>query len=351
MAMNRASARIEQFPLLRGHPLVRLVFVVLISLAALAVRLELKDLLPPGYPFVTFFPAVIVSSFLFGRATGIFAGVLCGLLSWFFLIPPLGGFALDRASITAMAFYFGVVAVDILLIDRMQAANKRLLESREQGRILAEQSAKLAERSELLFQELQHRVGNNLQMVAAVLSLQLRSLDEPKARRAISDSVARIQVIGSIQRRLYRNNGELVPLDDFIREVCDQLMRSGGRPGVTYGIEAASGLVLPPEAAVPMALILAEALANALEHGFANREHGRIDIRLDQTPDAVTLTVRDNGAGLPQGFDAAQVDSLGLRISRTLGRQLSAEYQLEDNNPGCTMRLALPARLFTPHMS
>ncbi len=340
--------RITRLPLMQARPVARTVITLVLCLLALAVRWLIAPYVPPGYPFVTFFPTVIVSSFLFGKRAGILAGVVCGLFSWYFFIPPAAVFSFDQASFVAMLFYTGVVAVDIVLIHWMQLANRRLREAREEGRRLAEESERLVARTDLLFQELQHRVGNNLQMVAAVLSMQLRHMEEPTARRAISDAVQRVQVIGSIQRRLYRSNGELVPLDDFIGEVCDQLMISSGRPGITCSVNAASGLVLPPDAAVPMALILAEALANAMEHGFVDRDAGRVDVVLEHDADEMTLQVRDNGAGLPAHFDIAKADSLGLRISRVLSRQLGATYVLEDAGPGCRMSLTLPSARFAP---
>lgn len=346
MGLDKGITSIERLPLLQDRPVARYAMAALGALAALGLRFACDGIMPAGYPFVVFFPPVIVISFLLGRGPGILAGALCGVFAWTFFIAPANGYVFDASSAVAMAFYTGVVTVDVVLIHWMQVTNARLRDAREQGRILAETSAGLAERSELLFQELQHRVGNNLQMVAAVLSLQLRTLDEPMARRAISDAVARVQVIGSIQRRLYRSNGELVPLDDFIGEVCDQLMRSSGHSGIACIVEAESGLVLPPDAAVPMALILAEALANALEHGFAGRESGRIEVRLERHDGSVTLRVRDDGAGLPPGFAAGQVDTLGLRISRVLSRQLDAEYVLESADPGCAMTLVLPAGRF-----
>lgn len=343
---SSATHSFERLPLFPGRPLLRYTIALILSLLAVAIRWQLSGSLPPGYPFVTFFPPVILTAFLLGRGAGVLTAALCGLSARFFFITPVGSFALDRASMIAMAFYCAVVTVDIALIHAMQVTNARLRRSREKGRLLAEQSARLVERSDLLFQELQHRVGNNLQMVAAVLSLHLRGLDEPRARSAINDAVARIQVIGAIQRRLYRHDGEVVPLDQFIREVCDQLMRSGARPGITCSVRAESGMVLPPDAAVPMALVLAEALANALEHGFAGRETGQITIVLDHGPETVMLSVHDDGAGLPPGFDPGQADSLGLRISRILCRQLGAVYQLQDANPGCRMTLSLPAQRF-----
>jgi two-component sensor histidine kinase len=348
--LSKATERIARLPLMQARPAGRATITVALCVMALGARALLGPYFPPGYPFVTFFPAVIVSSFLFGARAGALAGLLCGLFAWYFFIPPFQTLTIDQATLIAMAFYTGVVVVDVLLIHWMQGANHRLHAAREEGRRLAEESARLAARTDLLFQELQHRVGNNLQMVAAVLSMQLRGLEEPTARRAISDAVQRVQVIGSIQRRLYRSNGELVPLDDFVGEVCDQLMISSGRPGITCSVKAASGLVLPPDAAVPMALILAEALANAMEHGFVDRDAGRVDVVLEHEADHMTLQVRDNGAGLPRDFDIGQADSLGLRISRVLSRQLGATYVLEDAGPGCRMQLTVPAARFAPHV-
>jgi two-component sensor histidine kinase len=134
----------------------------------------------------------------------------------------------------------------------------------------------------------------------------------------------------------------------YVGEVCNQLMISSGRPGITCSVKAMTGLVLPPDAAVPMALILAEALANAMEHGFVDREAGRVDVVLEHEADQMTLQVRDNGAGLPADFDIGKADSLGLRISRVLSRQLGATYVLEDAGPGCRMCLTLPSARFAP---
>ncbi|MFC0204364.1 sensor histidine kinase [Novosphingobium soli] len=340
----------ERLPLLPGKPLVQYAVTVVLCLVALWLRWELDGAFPPGYPFLTFFPAVILSSFLFGPRPGLVAAVLCGLFAWYVFIPPRLSFAVDGGTITAMMFYTGVVAVDIGLVHLMQAANARLLLAREEVRALAEERGQLVERSELLFQEMQHRVGNNLQMVGAVLSLQMRNLTEPTARRALSDAAARLQVIGNIQRQLYRQDGQLVPLDSFLTEVCAKMMASSARPGITCKVDAQPDIVLRPDSAVPVALIVTEAIANALEHGFRDRESGSISVRVASEDGAVFLCVEDDGAGLPPGFDAARAESIGLRISRVLSRQLEAEMALENGARGACMTLRLPSwRLADSH--
>lgn len=333
-----------------GRPLIQYGVTVLLCLLSLLIRWEADPFFPPGYPFVSFFPAVILSAFLFGVRPGIVAGVLCGFFAWYLFIPPRMSFAsMDRGSLTAMVFYSVVVATDIVLVHLMQSANARLRGAREDVRHLAEERGHLAERTQVLFQELQHRVGNNLQMVGAVLSLQMRNLSDPDAKKALADATARLQVIGAIQRRLYRQDGALVPLDVFLEEMSNKIMQSSAQPGITCRIEAERDIVMRPDSAVPMALILSEAIANALEHGFTDRTEGNILVQVRREDGAVIVTVSDDGVGLPPGFDPEKADSIGLRISRVLARQLAAHHSLENGERGARMTLLVPSsRLAEP---
>lgn len=337
----------ERLPLLPDRPAVQYATTIALCLIAFWLRWALDAAFPPGYPFLTFFPAVIVSSFLFGPRPGIIAAILCGVFAWYMFIPPRFSFALDPRTLTAMTFYACVVATDIALVHFMQTANSRLHDAREEVRELAEERRQLAERAELLFQEMQHRVGNNLQMVGAVIALQMRGLTEPTAYRALSEASARLQVIGNIQRQLYNHDGQLVALDSFLGEVCARTMESNARPGITCTIEAAPGITLRPDSAIPVALIVTEALANALEHGFADRPHGAIIVRLVLLPDMVMLQVEDDGVGLTPGFDPTDADSTGLRISRVLCQQLGGQIALENRDRGACMTLNLPLSRLT----
>jgi len=341
--------RMEQLPLLADRRWVAYVCVVLLSVLAWVVRLTLDHVFPPGFPYLTFFPAVILSSFLFGRAPGIVSAIICGLLAWYFFIPPAYSFGLQRGTAVALIFYFGVVSVDIALIHWMQRANERLLAERERNRQLAEdrgrlaeERGRLAEQTELLFRELQHRVSNNLQMVGAVLTLQKRGISDPAARQALDDASSKLQMIGRIQRQLYSTSGEQVTLDVFLPELANDLIGAGGKPGVSCSMDAEPGILLPPDAAIPVALIMAEAVANAIEHGFADKEHGRIAITLARHGGQIELSVHDDGHGLPAGFDFAHATSLGLKVARTLASNLDASLTIKAADPGTRLKLLLP---------
>ncbi len=338
-ATHRVFGRL---PLLRDRRPLAYLAALLLSAIAWWIRWELDPAFPPGFPYLTFFPAVIISSFLFGRGPGTFSAVLCGLLAWYFFIPPIHTFGLDSRTFVALGFYAGVVAVDIGLVDAMQRANQR--SSR-----LADEQRQLAERTELLFSELQHRVSNNIQMVGAMLSLQQRQVIDPIARMVLADASTKLQLIGRIQRQLYSTTGEQVPLDIFLRDLMADLFAADSKPGVLHRIEAASGIRLSPDLAIPLALIMAEGIANAMEHGFADRDFGEIAVTLTRENDAIELCVIDDGAGLPPGFDLHRSDSLGLKLVRSLAKQMEAQVRIETlPASGTILRLSLPQRACQP---
>jgi hypothetical protein len=132
----------------------------------------------------------VLTAFIFGIRAGILSAVICGLLSWYFFIPPSNAFSWNARTAVALGLYTFVVAVDLPLMYWTQVAYGALVAEREN-------SARLAGNREVLFRELQHRVGNNLQMVAAMLGLQQRRLTG-EAAVAISEASRRVTLIGSV---------------------------------------------------------------------------------------------------------------------------------------------------------
>jgi len=328
----------DRLPYGSGRGLAGLVGAVTLSLAAAGLRLALDDLFPPGFPYLTFFPAVILSSFLFGARAGAIAGLLCGLLAWYYFIPPYRSFALQGGTWVALLFYAAVVGLDVLLILWLQRANRRLRAERERNEALAD-------RSELLFRELQHRVANNLQMVGAVLHHHERDVSDALARAALSEAAHKLELIGRIQRQLYGSDGSPVALDSFLAQLVDDVMAAGGKPGVRHLLRVAPGIVLAPDVAIPLALILAEGIANAVEHGFTGRTSGCIAVTVTREAGAIALVIADDGEGLPPDFALDAASSLGLRVSRTLARQIGGTLSLCERPGGAALRLVIPDRV------
>lgn len=335
---NASGRWIEQLPLAQDRPVLGSVMTLAIVAAALLVRMITDPLLPPGYPYVTFFPAVIVTSFLFGVRLGALSALLCGVLACFFFIPPAYGFALTHGAGFALGFYVLVVATDLALVHWMQTANRQLAREREMTRALADTR-------EMLFRELQHRVSNNLQVAASLLSLQKRQLADEGAKAALDEAAGRLALIGRISRQLYDPTGAAQALLPFLESLCRGVIEASGRSDVALRVSGDAQVRLKPDAAVPTALIVAEAVANAVEHGFAEQRSGRIEVEANRDRSGcLEVTVRNDGHALPIGFDVNASTSLGLRIATTLARGQSASFSLAGQDD-TTATLMLPAHL------
>ncbi|BBF69570.1 sensor histidine kinase [Sphingomonas bisphenolicum] len=336
--MQRSNERfVERLPLVLDRPVYAYILTSCFCAAALLLRIAAEPLLPVGYPFVTFFPAVILSSFLFGVRPGLFAGIICGAISWYVFIPPYGALTLNPAVAVAMLFYTGVVAVDIALIHFMQRANFNLAVERERSRALAENR-------ELLFHELQHRVSNNLQVVAAMLSLQRRHVDHEVARQALDDASARLSLVGRISRALYDPSGAGQDMRIFLTTLTTDIVEASGRTDIGVVVTAPDGLRLDPNITVPLALVVAESVSNAMEHGLPDRG-GAIGVTLEMVDGALTLQIADDGQGVAPDFQLERGESLGLRIAHALAAQLGGHFALTSApQGGAVARLDLPVR-------
>lgn len=322
-----------RLPLAANKPWQGYAAAIVLSVLATLVRQALEGVLPPGFPFLTYFPALVVTAFVFGWRAGVLAALLGFFLSWYFFIPPVLSFSLHKGSLYALALYAFVVAVDLGLIWLAQTANHALALEREK-------SLKLAENRELLFRELQHRVGNNLQMVAAMLALQKRGLTG-EAAAAIDQAARRVQSIGATQRDLYRPDGESIMLAELVEKVCRDALKANGRDDVAMTFEQHSDAAIAPDEAIPATVILSETVGNALEHGLAGRS-GTIAVSTRVADGRATVAVIDDGGTLPEHFDIENAKSLGLRLANALARQLRGDYALKSHGGQTIAQLSFP---------
>jgi two-component sensor histidine kinase len=166
--------------------------------------------------------------------------------------------------------------------------------------------------------EIHHRVKNNLQTVAALLRLQARRMTEPAARAALEESVRRVASIAVVHDTLAGSREDVVAVDDVLDQVLPMLgdLTSVGPAAPTR--RTGSFGELPAAAATPLVLAVTELLHNAAEHAFPDGEPGTIELVVERDGDDLVVRVRDDGRGLPDGFDPTASDGLGLQIVRTL---------------------------------
>ena len=300
---------------------------------ATLLRHALDPVLPPGFPYLTFFPAVILTTFFFGLRPGITCAVLSGLAAWFFFITPAGAFVLDGQTGLALGFYAFIVTVDIALIHVMRRTGARLAAERTV-------TAALYEQQRTMFQELQHRVANNMQFVAALLALQKRKVGEdPRAAaHALDEAQGRLETIARIHRRLYDPGRVDQPVGQYLQELCADVLDATGARNIVCLVD------VPPmrfdlTRLTTLSLLVVEVVTNALKHAFAEPGRGTITIRLEPIDASrAALTIADDGRGIPADFDPAASRSLGFRIVQGLAAQLDGTLTYA-NEGGTVVRL------------
>lgn len=321
---------------LRARPAIGYAFATIGFGLALAARLAIGDTLV-GYPYVTFFPVVVLTTFIGGVRAGVYAATISGLAAWYLFIPPLGSFGVTWPStVVALGFYVLVVGVEILLIHVMEAARVRLAAGEARARaLLAEQRT--------LFHELQHRVSNNMTFVAALLTLQRRHVGgDPAALAALDAARARLDVMGRIHRRLYDPDVAQAGLDRVLRDLCDDVVRAVGARRIACAVET-EPVAIAHHRLLTLALITTEIMTNALKHAFPGGGPGEIRLTLGRDGDGrLRLVVADDGRGLPDGFEDMAREGLGMRIVAELARQLEATIVWERRTPGTAVVVRFP---------
>src|SRR3954451_5258472 len=166
--------------------------------------------------------------------------------------------------------------------------------------------------------EIHHRVKNNLQTVAALLRLQARRMTEAAARAALEESVRRVASIAVVHATLAGSGEDVVAVDDVLDRVLPMLGDLTVVGPAARARRVGGFGELPAAVATPLVMAVTELLQNAAEHAFGDGEPGTIQLVAERDGVDLVVRVRDDGLGLPEGFDPATSDGLGLQIVRTL---------------------------------
>jgi two-component sensor histidine kinase len=170
-----------------------------------------------------------------------------------------------------------------------------------------------------MMQEMHHRIKNNLQTVADLLSLEMSRNPRPEVQESLRDSITRIKSIAASHEMLSAEHVGSTDITELARLVGETARRSMVRTDQRIATEVRGpSIFLTSKQATAFALVLNELVANAIEHGFRDRAEGRIQVELDWDGSEVWVRVQDDGAGLPHEFDLNTSKGLGLQIARTL---------------------------------
>jgi two-component sensor histidine kinase len=292
-------------------------------------RRAVNPILPDGYPYLLSFVAILLSSCLFARGSGLVATVLCGMLAVWFYLPPLYSPVVENASdIFGLFLFLAVGAAISLVVETMHRAMTDLAEA-EQDRAL-------------LLQEFRHRTRNDLSSLVGLLLLRARAAPSDAARDELREAAEHAMALARIHTRLASDsvseNVALVNTRDFIVGLCDDLnavLAGEGLRPVALVTDVESH-VIPNERAVQLGLVLNETVTNALKYAFPDDRAGTVQVRFVREGADLVLVVADDGVGLPADGDMdgrrAGADALphstglGTRLLRALAAQLRGSF-------------------------
>ena len=200
----------------------------------------------------------------------------------------------------------------------------------------AELRAGLEQRDHML-REIHHRVKNNLQMISSLLNLQAGEIRSPRIRRFFGDAQNRVLTLSILHRHLYeRSSWALVDFQQFISDLVRQISvgrRAPDRPQPRYHIRAPI-MAVGPDIAIPIGLIVTEAVSSALDRSFDGVAMPEIRIEAADKAGMVELVIEDNGAGPGGSIRPDARSGFGLTLIRGLAMQLGGEAAISSRDGG-----------------
>lgn len=184
---------------------------------------------------------------------------------------------------------------------------------------------------EVLLREIQHRVKNNLATISGLINLQGAMSRDKGVEEVIGSLKQRVRAIHLVYEKLYGTRDlTLIDYRDYIETLSKAIQQLTSTSEQRVEIEVdIDRIQLDIDTSIPLGLISTELLSNALTHAFPRNRKGRVVISLRKGEDALTLTVRDNGVGLPAEISLMANETLGFRLVSSLTEQMGGTVEVE----------------------
>lgn len=218
-----------------------------------------------------------------------------------------------------------VAIEDALLRRRLEKENQQAMDEVRQAR----------DRAEAMLREVNHRVGNSLQLVSSFISLQQRQIKDEASRLALKEAQSRIEAVAQVHRRLYTSSDiARVVMDDYLYGLVEELGKSLGpdQSALRIVVEV-EPISVTPDQAVSLGVIVTELITNAVKYAYPPEKMGEIRVFLKAQGDRVALlTVEDDGEGVttakPKGT------GLGTKIIKAMAQGLKSRVEIDPAHSG-----------------
>jgi two-component sensor histidine kinase len=202
------------------------------------------------------------------------------------------------------------------------------------------------DRHQILLREVNHRVKNSLQVVSSMLHLQANAVGDEDLSERLNEAASRVNAIGRAYERLaYTADYENIDLIEYLRQIINDLEPTVAPCKIQF--DAPEAIQFAADRAILVGLIINELVSNAGKYAYRDRAGGLIWVRVQTENQAIAISVRDEGVGLPPGFDPAASRRLGTRLVNALSKQLSGELTRQPAPTGADFTLHIPLRSAT----
>ncbi len=219
-----------------------------------------------------------------------------------------------------------------------EAAEAAIIDARDRYKALAEERA-------MLLKEMNHRVGNSLQLIASLLHLQTRATEKAEIKDALSEAHRRVMAVAQVHRRLYTSdNVQSVSLGDYLRSLVDDIQSASGdkRADIAVSINA-DDVSIEPDKAVAIGIVVTELVLNATKHAYPDGK-GPVRIALrNGDGNKCELSVADDGVGIDRSKAPTTSSGLGKTIIKAMAQKLSSEVVYDRSSGGTRATLQFNA--------
>lgn len=189
---------------------------------------------------------------------------------------------------------------------------------------------------ELMLKEIHHRVKNNLQIINSLLYLQASTSDDPNVRDALEKGQNRIHSMALVHEELYHSDDlERIDIIGYTEKLCQNLENIDLNEGTTIQVQSNTQVILLPITySVPIGIILNELITNAIKYAYPPGSGGSIVVTIHQEVDTISISVEDEGIGIPQNQEYHTRKTLGLSLAENLTEQLHGSFRVRNKKRG-----------------
>jgi PAS domain S-box-containing protein len=211
---------------------------------------------------------------------------------------------------------------------------------------IEEEISKSLKEKEVLLKEVHHRVKNNMAVISSLLSLQSRHINDKQAQEKFKETKGRITAMALVHEKLYQTeNFSEIDVKDYVQTLVQQVKSTFAADKSYSIITDIDKITVEIDTLIPCGLIINEILTNAYKHAFDGADNPTIRVIMKKIDNGgISLTISDNGVGLPEGFDINQSTGLGLQLVNLLAFQIKGTLEVKSDQ-GTAFAIIFPAKL------